>query len=114
MQLVGTPLVWFGQVQVLEEEHHSLAVFWSEDMVQIGGDGEAHLSQLLQDVGRSSLCPALHSGYLAGREWCKTVEGRAAWKRGERIYICCAKPSLNTLFGYIWMVLSPESSYPHT
>ena len=82
-------------------------------MVQIGGDGEAHLSQLLQDVGRSSLCPALHSGYLAGREWCKTVEVEQSGKGGKE-YICCAKPSLNTLFGYIWMVLSPESSYPHT
>ena len=62
------PSVWFGQVQVLEEEHHSLVVFWSEDTVQIGGEGEAHLSQLLQDVGRSSLHTALNSGYLAGRE----------------------------------------------
>ena len=34
--------------------------------------------------------------------------------KGGKEYICCAKPSLNTLFGYIWMVLSPESSYPHT
>ena len=64
----GTPLVRFGQVQVLEEEHHSLAVFWLDDMVQIGGEGEADLSQLLQDVGRSSLCTGQHSGYLAGRE----------------------------------------------
>ena len=60
--------VWYstclvGQVQVLEEEHHCLAVFLSEDTAHIGGDGEAHLSQLLQDVGRSSLCTALHSGY---------------------------------------------------
>ena len=64
------PLVWLGQVQVLEEEHHSLAVFWLEDTAHIGGEGEAHLSQLLQDEGRSGLCTALHSGYLAGSEWC--------------------------------------------
>ena len=64
----GTPLVWFGQVLVLEEEHHSLAVFWLEDTAHIGGDSEAHLNQLPQDVGRSSLRSALQSGYLAGRE----------------------------------------------
>ena len=52
------PLVRFGQVQVLGEEHHSLAVYWSEGTAHIGGDVEANLSQRLQDVGRSSLCTA--------------------------------------------------------
>ena len=31
----------------LEEEHHSLAVFWSEGTAHIGGDVEANLSQLV-------------------------------------------------------------------
>ena len=31
MMAAGTLLVWFGQVQVLEEKHHSLTVFWLED-----------------------------------------------------------------------------------
>ena len=90
----GTPLVWFGQVQVLEEEHHSLVVFWSEDTPHIGGDGEANLSQLLQDVGRSSLCTGQHSGYLAGSEWCKAVAEEQSG-RGGREHMCCATPSLN-------------------
>ena len=88
----GTPLVWFGQVQVLEEEHHSLAVFWSEDMAHIGGDSEAHLSQLLQDVGT-----ALHSGYLGGSKWRKVAAEEQSGK-GVRKHMCCAKPSLNGAF----------------
>ena len=97
MMAACTPLVWFGQVQVLEEEHHSVAVFWSEDTVHIGGLGEAHLSQLLQDVDRSSLCTALHSGYLGGSKWHKAAAKEQSGK-GVRKHMCCATPSLNGAF----------------
>ena len=97
MMAAGTPLVWFGQVQVLEEEHHSLVVFRSDDTAHIGGDGEAHLSQLQQDVGRSSLCTALHSGYLGGSKWHKAAAEEQSGK-GVRKHMCCATPSLNGAF----------------
>ena len=49
--------------------------------LHIGGDGEAHLSQLLRDVGRSSPCTALHSGYLSGSKW-HNAAARSSLEKG--------------------------------
>ena len=56
--------------------------------LHIGGDGEAHLSQLLQDVGRSSLCTALHSGYLGGGKWHNAAAEEQS-RKGVRKHVLC-------------------------
>lgn len=87
--MTGTPFVWFGQVEVLEKEHQSLTVLWSEDTAHIGGKGETHLSQLLQYVGRSGLRTTLHSSHLGRGKGCKAV----AKEQSEKGYNKCLRSS---------------------
>ena len=79
----------------LDHDHESAKVAIALKLMYINLIKELH--SLLQDVGKSSLCTAQHSGYLAGREWCKAAAEKQSGK-GGREHMCCATPSLNGAF----------------
>jgi len=63
-QLTCTPLVRLWKVEILEIKNKTIAVLWSVDSSRVATNHHAHLSELLQDMGRRSLCTAVYDCHL--------------------------------------------------
>lgn len=63
-ELTGAPLVWFGQIEVLQVEDETFTVLGFVHTSRVGADGHASLTELLQDVRRGGLGRAVDGGHL--------------------------------------------------
>lgn len=72
-QLASSPFVRFGQIEVLQVQHQSLAVLWSVNAASVGADDHARLLEFLKHVHGRSLGTTMHHSYLGRAELLKTV-----------------------------------------
>ena len=62
--LAGSPLVWLGQVNVLEIEQKAFTVLGPVHTASVCGDDHAGLAKLLQNVGGVCLSTAVDCSHL--------------------------------------------------
>ena len=79
--MAGAPLVWLGQVEVLEVQDEPLAVLGAVHSSRVGGDHQACLGELLKDVRGNGLGTAVDSSHLGGTKLLKAVgEEEPVWE----------------------------------
>ena len=71
--MTGAPLVWFGEVQILEVQNQAFTVLGSVHTPCVGVQDHTALAQLLKNVGGVGLGTTVHHSHLGGPQLLKAM-----------------------------------------